>query len=70
MYYLDIIPAMCFLISHQPFAEYMAYALVQNYSTNNPDNPEVDNGDEQIYRKMHTADWCWIVQQVFIDLWA
>ena len=57
MYYLDIIPAIRFLISHQLFAQHMAYASIQRYSTDNPDNFVVDEGDEQIYGEMHTADW-------------
>ena len=35
----------------------MAYAPVQYYSTDNPHNSKVDEKDEQIYRKMYTADW-------------
>ena len=57
IYYLDIIPAMCFLISHQPFAQYIAYAPVQRYSTTNSDKPKIDEEDEQIYGKMYTANW-------------
>ncbi len=56
MYYLDIIPAIRFLIGHRPFAPQMAYAPIQRYSTDNPENPEIVNEDEQIYGEMHTAD--------------
>ncbi len=58
MYYLDILPAIRFLIGHRPFAQHMAYALVQRYSTEE---------DEQIYGEMHTADWWWTTQQALID---
>ena len=57
MYYLDIIPAIRFLISHQPFAQHMMYTLVQHYSIDNSDNPVVNEKDERIYGEMHTADW-------------
>ncbi len=56
MYYLDIIPAIRFLIGHQLFAQHMVYAPVQRYSTDNLENPEVDEEDERIYWEMHTAD--------------
>ncbi len=46
MYYFDIIPAIQFLIGHRPFAPHLAYALVRRYSTNNPENPQLDNEDE------------------------
>ncbi len=67
MYYLDIKPAIRFLIGHRPFAQRMAYEPVQSYSTDNPKNPEVDGEDEQIYGEMHTADWWWTTQKAFID---
>lgn len=67
MYYLDIIPAIRFLIGHQPFAPHMAYAPVQRYSTDNPENPKVDTKDKQIYGEVHTADWWWTMQQALID---
>ena len=57
MYYLDIITTIRFMISHRPFTQHMTYGPVQRYSTNNPDNPEVDKKDEQIYGEMYTADW-------------
>ena len=57
IYYLDIIPAIRFLIGHQLFAQYMAYAPVQCYSTDNSNNPMVDEEDERIYGEMHTANW-------------
>ena len=57
MYYLDIIPAISFLIGYRLFAKHMAYAPVQSYSTDNPENSEVDKEDERIYGEMHTADW-------------
>ena len=46
MYYLDIIPAICFLIGHRLFAPQITYAPVQRYSTNNPENPEIFDEDE------------------------
>ena len=58
------------MVSYQPFAQYMAYAPVQRYSTNNPDNPEIDEEDEQIYGEMPTADWWWTTQQALIDFGA
>ncbi len=67
MCYLDIIPAIRFLIGHWLFAQHIAYVPVQSYSTNNPGNPEVDEEDERIYGEMHTADWWWTTQQAFID---
>ena len=57
IYYLDIIPTIRFLISHQLFAKHMAYTPVQRYLTNNSDNPEIDEEYKQIYREMYTADW-------------
>ena len=62
MYYLNIIPAIRFLISYQFFVQHMAYAPIQCYSTDNPDNPEVDEEDKQIYGKMYTANWWWTTQ--------
>ncbi len=62
MYYLDIIPAIRFLIGHRPFALHLAYAPVRRYSTNNPKNPQLDNEDERIYGEMQTADWWWTTQ--------
>ncbi len=56
MYYLDIIPAIRFLISHQPFAPHLAYAPVRRYSIDNPENPQLDNKNKQIYGEMYTAD--------------
>ena len=38
MYYLNIILAIQFLIGYQPFAQYLAYAPVWRYSTENPEN--------------------------------
>ena len=67
MYYLNIIPAICFLIGHRSFAPYMAYAPVQRYSTDNPENPEIVDEDQQIYGEMHTVDWWWRTQQAFIN---
>ncbi len=67
MYYLVIIPAIRFLIGHRPFAPYLAYAPVRRYSTDNPEKPQLDNEDEQIYGEMHTADWWWTTQQSLID---
>ena len=56
MYYLDIIPAICFLIGHQLFAPYMKFALIRHYSIENPDNNNIDsNKDKCIYEEMHTA---------------
>ncbi len=57
MYYLDILPAISFLIGYRSFAQHMAYAPVQSYSTENPENPDVDEEDERLYGEMHTADW-------------
>ena len=57
IYYLDIISAIRFLISYQPFAQHMAYILVQRYLIDNSDKLVVDEEDEQIYKEMHTADW-------------
>ena len=56
MYYLNIIPAIRFLISHRPFVPHMAYTPVQHYSADNLENPEIVDEDEQIYGEMHTAD--------------
>ena len=57
IYYFDIIPAICFLIGHQLFAPQMAFAPLRHYSTDNPDNNDIDsNKDECIYREMHTVD--------------
>ncbi len=67
IYYLDIIPAIRFLIGHQPFAPHLAYAPVRRYSTDNPENPQLDNKDERIYGEIHTADWWWTTQQSLID---
>ncbi len=39
MYYLDIIPTIRFLSGHRPFAKHIAYAPVQRYSTDSPENP-------------------------------
>ncbi len=63
MYYLDIIPAIRFLIGHRLLTQQMACAPVQSYSTDNPENPKVNEEDERIYREMHTADWWWTTQQ-------
>ena len=57
MYYLNIIPVISFLIGPYSFASYMAYALVQHYLTDNPENPEIINQDEQIYGEIYKADW-------------
>lgn len=58
MYYLNIILAICFLIGHQPFALYMAFAPVRRYLTVNLNNNDIDNNkDKHIYRVMHMADW-------------
>ena len=57
MYYLNIKPAICFLIGHRLFALHMAYAPVQRYSTDNLENSEIVDEDERIYREMHTTDW-------------
>ena len=67
MYYLDIIPAIHFLIGHRPFAPHMAYAPVQHYSTDNPENPEIVDEDERIYGKIHIANWWWRTQQALIN---
>lgn len=57
MYYLDIIPAIRFLIGNRLFAPHMAFVPVRRYSTNNPDNDDINgNKDERIYGEMHTAD--------------
>ncbi len=45
----------------------MAYAPVRYYSTDHPENPQLDNEDKQIYRERHTADWWWTTQQSLID---
>ena len=42
IYYLDIIFAICFLISYQLFTLYMVYIPVKRYSTNNLDNNNID----------------------------
>ncbi len=57
IYYLNIIPAIRFLVGHWPFAPHLAYALEWRYSINNPENPQLDNKDEQIYGEIHIADW-------------
>ncbi len=57
MYYLDIIPAIQFLIGYWPFAPHLAYTLVRRYSTNNLENSQLANKDKQIYGEIHTADW-------------
>ncbi len=57
MYYLDIIPIIRFLIGHRLFTPHLAHALIWRYSTDNPENPQLDNKDKPIYGKIHTADW-------------
>ncbi len=57
IYYLDFILAIQFLISHWPFVLYLVYAPVWHYSTDNPENPQLDNKNKQIYREMHIIDW-------------
>ncbi len=57
MYYLDIISAIRFLIGHQLFAPHLVYASVRRYSTDNPENPQLDNKDERKYREIYIADW-------------
>lgn len=46
IYYLDILPAIQFLIDYQPFAQYLVYALVWQYLIDNPENTRLDNIDE------------------------
>ena len=57
MYYSDIIPAIRFLISHWFFVSHLTYAPIWRYSTDNSENPQLDNENNQIYKKMPTADW-------------
>lgn len=56
MYYLDIIPAIYFLIDHYLFAQDMIYASVYYYLTNSLKNSKVDNKNEQIYEKLYIID--------------
>lgn len=58
IYYFEIIPIICFLISHQLFSAHITYALVRRYSTNKPGNNDIDSNEEvRIYGKIYIADW-------------
>lgn len=57
-YYLNIIPAISFLICYQPFVSHMAYASIRCYLINNLYNNNIDSNKEKwIYGEMHTANW-------------
>ena len=56
IYYLDIIPAIQFLIDHFLFASHMAYAPVKRYPTDNLKNHKIVDKDKQIYGEMHIID--------------
>ena len=45
----------------------MVYATVQCYSTDNSNNPKVNEEYEQIYVEIHMADWWWITKQALIN---
>lgn len=68
MYYLDIIPAICFPIRYQPFILFIIYAPVKCYSTNNPVDHNINsNIDKHVYREIYIADWQQTTQQAFIE---
>lgn len=56
MYYLDIIFVICFQISYCLFVSYIAYILIQYYSTDNLENLEIVDKDDQIYEEMYITD--------------
>lgn len=71
IYYLNIIPAIRFWISHCFFVYNIVYILIQYYSTNILRNLKIKdkdkNKDEQIYKEMHIVDWLCITQHAFIN---
>lgn len=47
IYYLDIILAICFLISYQIFVLYIVFATVRYYFINNLDKNNMDNNKDK-----------------------
>ncbi len=54
------------MIGHRLFAQHMAYAPVQSYSTDNLENSKVDEENERIYVEFNTAYWWWTTLQALI----
>lgn len=57
MYYLDIISAKQFQISHQPYKTHLIYVAVYYYLIVNLENSRLDNKDKQIYGEIDIVDW-------------